>query len=81
MMTVANGSYLRFWHDSVAFGVEPVYARVIKVTPKTALVKVELGDIKRIPLDRAERHLISDDDWHPEITTDQTAPNRHKVRG
>lgn len=64
---VVTGSYLRFWHDSVAFGVEPVYARVLKSTTKTALVKTEMGDVKRIPLERAQRHLIAPDDWHPEI--------------
>lgn len=70
-MIIANGSYLRFWHDSVAFGVEPVYARVLKSTAKTVLVKTEMGDIKRIPLERAQRHLISNGDWHPEIEVTQ----------
>lgn len=63
-----QGSYLRFWHDTVAFGVEPVYARVLKVSPKTALVKTEMGDVKRIPLERAVYHLIGSDEWHPEIS-------------
>lgn len=61
------GDYIKTWHDTVAFGVEPFYARIVKVNRVTVDVKTESGDRTRITKELAAETLIASDDWHPEI--------------
>lgn len=61
------GSYIRTWHDTVAFGVTPVYARIVKINRVTVRVKTEYGDSAKVSKEFAQRYLLADGDWHPEI--------------
>lgn len=61
------GSYIKTWHNTVAFGVEPFYSRILKINRVTVQVKTENGDITRVTKEFAQQHLIAADEWHPEI--------------
>jgi hypothetical protein len=69
-MTLQVGAYIKTQHDTVAFGVEPFYSRIVKVNRVTVRVLTENGDISNVTREFAQRHLIHADDWHPEIAPD-----------
>lgn len=67
---IAAGDYIRTWRNTGCFGVEPFYARVIRVNRKTVTVKDENGavnTVKRVAQSFAEDSRIGTDDWHTEI--------------
>lgn len=71
------GDYIKVWHNTVAFGVEPFYARVIKVNRVTVQVRTENGEVSKVTKQFAGEHLLSEGEWHPDIAKTPHRPDRY----
>jgi hypothetical protein len=72
------GRYIKAAHDTVAFGVEPFYSRILKINRVTVRVKTENGDNVLVTKEFARQHLLGDSEWHPEIASEVGSQNNER---
>ena len=65
--TIKVGDYIKTQHDTGCFGVEPFYSRIVKINRVNVRVRTENGEVSSVTKKFAERHLVADGDWHPDI--------------